>query len=192
MSDIHLDFTGPFTFTEGDRCIFHVPVSASSGVYLWAIRQLDCDEYLMHYVGETARLAKRHREHMVQILGLNYGIWDPDEAQRGVSKLVWTGLWRDRSADGPARAIRAYATHHDAAIRYLSVIEVFLVELQVDGRLRKHVEGCLGWHIRSGYPQHKVLYPDDNHIGRTKEYRKGMMRISAPVVIRGLDPVIPY
>ncbi len=77
---MNLTFTGPFNFSR-PGLIFEAPCSASAGVYLWTIRQRADDAYLIHYVGETASLGKRHRDHLTHILGLNYGIIDPVKAR---------------------------------------------------------------------------------------------------------------
>jgi hypothetical protein len=141
MTNISLNFEGPFTFTGGDNSVFHSPLAASSGIYLWTVRQRRDNTHLIHYVGETVSLGKRHREHLTHILGLNYGIFCPDKAQEGVCELVWEGLWRDKTSSGPTRQIEAYQTVHDNVTRYLSVLNIFFAELNSDNQLRKHIEG---------------------------------------------------
>jgi hypothetical protein len=192
MSDIDLSFVGPFTFSDGNACLFRSAVAASPGIYLWTIVQ-DCDgAHLIHYVGETTSLGKRHREHLIQILGLNYGIFDPDKARQGVSELLWQGLWRDKTVSGPLMQLAAYREIHQDVLRYLSILNVFFAELHVDRDLRRHVEGCIGWHLRNNHPEHKALYPDDNHVGTMKERGNGNLHITATATIRGLDAAIPY
>jgi hypothetical protein len=78
-----IHFEGPYTFTEGDRCLFTSDYAKSEGIYLWTFRQKQDDSYLIHYIGETGGFAKRQAEHLVFILGLYYGIFDPDEAAEG-------------------------------------------------------------------------------------------------------------
>jgi len=129
---------------------------------------------------------------LIQILGLNYGIFDPDKARQGVSELLWKGLWRDKTASGPLMQLEAYRGIHQDVLRYLSILNIFFSELNVDSNLLKHVEGCIGWHLRNNHPEHKSLYPDDNHVGTKKEKSNGNLRISVSETIRGLDGVIPY
>ena len=192
MSMLKLDFAGPFTFTGGDNSLFSASCAVCAGVYLWTIRQRSDGSHLIHYVGETASFAKRQREHLIHILGLNYGIFDYDKAQNGVCELIWPGLWRDRSLQGPSRQIEAYRSIHDSVLRYLSVLTVSFAELTVDKQLRRHIEGCIGWDLRNNHPEARVLYPDDNHVGAMHEKNHGELLISSSESIRGLDSQIPY
>jgi len=192
MTDIDLNFVGPFTLIDGKACVFHSAFAASPGIYLWTIKQDDDNTHLIHYVGETVSLGKRHREHLIQILGLNYGIFDPEKARQGVSELLWNGLWRDKTVSGPLIQLEAYRRIHEDVLRYLSILNVFFAELKGDSNLRKHVEGCIGWHLRNNHPEHKALYPNDNHVGTRKDKNNGTLRILVPETIRGLDEAIPY
>lgn len=192
MTDIALNFVGPFTLVDGKACVFHSAFAASPGIYLWTIRQDYDDTHLIHYVGETVSLGKRHREHLIQILGLNYGIFNPDKARQGVSELLWKGLWRDKTATGPLMQLEAYRSIHQDVLQYLSILNVFFAELNADSNLRKHVEGCIGWNLRNNHREHKALYPDDNHVGTMKDKTNGNLYISVPETIKGLDGVIPY
>jgi hypothetical protein len=188
---IPLNFVGPFTFTAGERSVFHFPGTAA-GIYLWTIKQRSDQTHLIHYIGETLSLGNRHREHLIQILGLNYGIFHPDKAQEGVCELLWPGLWRDKAPDGPSRQIEAYQAIHEQVTQYLAILNIFFAELNTEARLRKHIEGCIGWNLRNNHPTGKTLYPDDNHVGTGAAKDRGELRISAPEPIRGLDARIPY
>ncbi len=190
--NISLDLVGPFSFMQGSNSIFSSPFSMSSGIYLWTVKQRRDNTHLIHYVGETTRLEKRHREHSVQILGLNYGIFDPKKAQEGIRELIWNGLWRDKSPEGPTRLIEAYQDINKYVIPYVSILNIFFAELDVDNRLRKHIEGCIGWNLRNNHPEFKALYPDDNHVGSIKEKERGVLLISSSEVIQGLDSQIQY
>lgn len=192
MTDIRLNFEGPFTFTGGEASVFHSPFATSPGVYLWTVRQRRDDTHLIHYIGETVSLGRRHREHLIQILGLNYGIFAPGKAQEGVCELLWAGLWRDKTPDGPSRQIEAYQTSHEDVVRYLDILNIFFAELTTESRLRKHIEGCIGWNLRSNHPECKTLYPDDNHVGTMPEKNHGELLITSSKTIRGLDSRIPY
>jgi hypothetical protein len=194
-TDISLSFVGPFTFTDGGNSVFESPCATAAGIYLWTIRQLGDDSHLIHYVGETGAtvgLAIRHRTHLIGILGLYYGIIHPEKAQQGVCDWLWRGLWRDKSSAGPARQIEAYRTIHEYMIRYLSIISIFFAELHTDTQLRRHIEGCVGWNLRNNHPDCKALYPDDNHVGTLAAKNRGILRVTASKVIRGLDSEIPY
>lgn len=182
-NDISLNFVGPFTFTGETTAVFQSPCAAAAGIYLWTIKQRRDNTHLIHYVGETTGLGSRHREHLIQVLGLNYGIFHAKKAQDGICELLWQGLWRDRSADGPVKQIAAYQEIHHHVIRYLSTINIFFAKLNTNTRLRKHIEGCIGWNLRNNHPEYKVLYPDDNRVGSMAVKNRGMLRVTASEVI---------
>jgi hypothetical protein len=186
---MNLTFTGPFTFAGPDS-VFEAPCSASAGISLWTIRQSADHAYLIHYVGETASLGKRYRDHLTHILGLNYGIIEPVKAREGVCKWAWKGMWRDRTATGPLRALKTYRDRHKKVLAYLDCIDIFFAVTDVDTKLRKHIEGCIGWNLRNNHPEWKVLYPDDNHVGAMAGVDHGELKISAPALIRGLNEII--
>jgi hypothetical protein len=190
--EIALDFVGPFTFTAGEGSVFHSPCATAAGIYLWTIKQRSDQTHLIHYVGETISLGARHREHLIHVLGLNYGIFNPDRAQEGVCELLWPGLWRSRGLDGPSKQIEAYQALHEHVLRYLSIVNIFFAELNTETQLRRHIEGCVGWNLRNNHPECKVLYPDDNHVGTLATKDRGELRVNAPEPIRGLDARIPF
>jgi len=192
-ADLPLNFDGPFTLTAGDTSLFHSEFAASSGIYLWTIRQRADDTHLIHYIGQTGRtLAQRHREHLLCILGLDYGIFDPDKAQDGVSDVLWAGAWRDKTPDGPAKQIEAYRVMRDYVDPYLDGLSLFFAELNTDDQTRKHVEGCIGSHLRREHPEATSLYPDDCRVGPMRERYGAQLLIRSAETIRGLDSHIPY
>jgi len=190
--DVDLIFGGPYTLSAGPRSLFHANVADAAGVYLWTFKQRSDGSHLIHYVGETISFAKRHREHLTHVLGLNYGVFDPDQAEQGVSELLWPGMWRNKTADGPGKCLDAYRELNQTVQRYVAALNVFFAPTSHPDQLRKHVEGCVGWNLRMRHPEHKVLYPDDNRIGTGRDKTNGMLRISSSEVIRGLDASIPY
>lgn len=192
MSILELDFVGPYSFQDSNLSVFKAPCASSAGVYLHTIKQQNDGSHLIHYIGETTSLAKRHREHLTNTLGLNYGIFDYKKAQVGILELVWPGLWRDRTPEGPSRQIKAYHVVHDSVIKYLSVLNIFFAEVDTDRALRKHIEGCIGWNLRNKHPELKALYPDDNRVGVMEDKNHGLLRIRTTEKILGLDTEIPY
>lgn len=189
MESIELHFHGPFTFTPGAQSLFHSPYSAVSCVYLWTIQSERDGLYYIHYVGESTSFAARHREHLIHILGMDYGIFEPTEARNLVQKQIWPGMWRDRSPDGPARLLERYADSAADVLRYVEALTVFVAETNVAGPLRKHIEGSIGQNLRNNHRDKKALYPDDNHVGVGPRIG-AQMRLSADAPIAGLDPVI--
>ena len=191
MNDMKIHFEGPFTFAGGDSSIFHSPLSTSQGVYLWTFRQNATGSHLIHYVGETTSFANRHREHLIHILSMDYGIFDPDDAKNGKCTIIWPGLWRDKSADGPRKLLGRYAElAATVVLRYLNSLTVFFAPLNVDTQLRRHVEGSIGWNLRNRHPHLRSLFPDDNHIGTSKTMHNVRLLITSSEPIQGLDQEI--
>lgn len=190
MESIRLDFSGPFTFTEGESSVFRSPYAKSQGIYLWAIKQKEGNYHLIHYIGETTSFAKRQKEHLIHILGLNYGIFDPEKVQSGELEVLWRGLWRIKNADGPGLQMLAYPQLSSVVLGYISVLKIFFAELNVVGDLRKHIEGCIGWNLRNNHKDYDSLYPRDNHVGRKTIQSIGELLISCPADIKGLDQII--
>jgi hypothetical protein len=190
MRSLQLHFNGPLTFTPGDRCLFHSPLRDVACVYLWTIRSDRDHRHYIHYVGEAGSFARRQKEHLVNILGLNYGIFDPVKARQGIQRLVWPGLWRDKSADGPARLLGQYGQITAAVVEYISAMDVFVAETDVEVGLRRHIEGSIGWNLRNSHKDSKMLYPDDNHVGRNFTSASIRLEISSDEPIAGLDPEI--
>ena len=188
MQSLPLHFNGPLTFKPGDRCLFTSPLRDSACVYLWTNRSDRDHRHYIHYVGEAKSFAKRHREHLIHILGLNYGIFDPTAARQGIQRLVWPGLWRDKSPDGPGRLLEQYGQITSMVIDYVSSMTVFVAETDVEAGLRKHIEGSIGWNLRNNHKDCKMLYPDDNHVGRNVTSASIRLEITADETIAGLDP----
>jgi hypothetical protein len=90
------------------------------------------------------------------------------------------------------KLMEIYPKIQDTVLKYISVINVFFTELNVDFRLRRHIEGCIGWNLRNKHPEASVLYPPDNRVVARKEKNQGELIIQTPELIRGLDKRIPY
>ena len=192
MGDLSLHFAGPFTFSSGPQSLFHSEFANAEGIYLWTVQQAQDSSHLICYVGETTNFGKRHREHLIHILSMNYGVFDLDAAMHGQHVVLWGGLWRAKNIDGPDQLLSKFGDLVDRVRRNINITTIFFAPTQLESRLRKHVEGCIGWNLRNKHPEYKVLYPDDNHIGTGKRKDNGILRITADANIRGLDASIPY
>ena len=190
MNDIQLNFIGPLSFRDDSSSVFRSASAASAGVYLWTFRQEKSGEHLIHYVGETKFLAKRHRVHLINILGMNYGIFDPLQAKQGVRKELWKGLWRERSPDGPCKLLAIYTSLSSSAADYVNEMNIFFAPFDGDTNTRKHIEGSIGWRVRNEYADFKALYPDDNHIGTSATKLGCRLIITASEKILGLAPEV--
>jgi hypothetical protein len=158
-------------------------------VYLWTFRSDSDGCYYIHYVGEAKSFAARHREHLIHILGMNYGTFDPAAARGGVQTQVWPGLGRNKSPDGPGRLLERYEANTKAVLQYVAALEVFVGETSVEKDMRKHIEGSIGWNLRNNHADKKMLYPDDNRV-HTRQKVGRWLRITADAVIAGVEKFI--
>ena len=186
---LNLYFQGPFTLTEGDRCLFDCVLRDEPCVYLWTIRN-DDGRYFIHYVGETDKFAARQRQHLIGILGLDSGIFDIAAARRAELKRTWPGLWRDKAPGCMSRALSHYATATTAVLEYVGAMDIFAAVVQGDAQLRKNIEGALGYNLRRNHPNAKALYPDDNRVGVAVVKRHLRLQIAADAAIAGLDELL--
>jgi hypothetical protein len=145
------------------------------------------DRYYIHYVGEAFSFGRRHKDHLLGILSLHYGIFDVAAARRGEDVRLWPGLWREKGQAGPAKLLEAYARLQPQVLEYVAALDLFVAEVHVDKWLRKHLEGSIGWNLRRNHPEAKAIYPDDNRVGTMAAPPGIVLRISADEKIAGLD-----
>lgn len=165
---ITLNFKGPYKFTDGDNYLFKSDDAKSEGVYIWTIKKEKKDSYYVHYIGETSYFAKRQREHLVRILGLDYRIIDPTDAKNGKERIVWEGLWRDKSDDAVIKLWEKYGEVTHYVKEYIEIINIFFAETTCNKNLRRHIEGSIGWNLGKHSKELCIFYPDDNHIAVQK------------------------
>lgn len=184
---ILLKFYGPYTFTAGSSYLFKSEFAKSEGIYIWTIKDEQHQQNLVHYIGETICFGKRQREHLIQITGLNYRIIDPTMARKGVERIVWDGLWRDRTPEAVARLLDSYEVVSRIVPNYIGLINIYFAPTTLEKHLRRHIEGCIGWNLRKNHPHLKTFYPDDNNVGRQKNLLGLRLMISSPEVIAGIE-----
>lgn len=187
MTRKSLRFFGPYSFLKGKTSLFHSKYSQDEGIYLWVIKDTDNRINYIHYVGETTKFAKRQKEHLTHILGLNYYVIDANLAKQGVHKIVWNGMWRDKSKDAPSNTIENYNAVSNHVVKYVECLDVYFAPTKFPYDIRRHIEGCIGWNLRNKYPELTRFYPDDNNVGRKKEPLNEKIAISSDEPIAGLD-----
>ncbi len=75
--------------------------------------------------------------------------FDPDDAEQGVLEILWPGMWRDKSVDGPSKCLNSYGELKKTVRRYVAALNVFFAPTGLSVQLRKHVEGCVGYNLRN-------------------------------------------
>jgi len=119
--------------------------------------------------------------------GLNYRIIDPDFARQGIEKIVWNGMWRDKSLSAVATLLDNYNEVTKKVVDYIGLINVYFAPTNFETDLRRHIEGCLGWNLRNKYLDLKIFYPDDNHVGTKAQRLEQKLLINLPENISGID-----
>jgi hypothetical protein len=182
-----LTFHGPFTFTKGVRYLFSSGFSKQEGLYIWTIRdEVDQINYV-HYIGETGYFARRQRQHLIQMTGLNYPILDADFARQGIKKVVWSGMARDKSRNAAADLLESYPEVSKKVPGYIGLLNVYLAPIRLRLPMRRHIQDCITWNFKAQYPELKKFYPDDSH-ACIKPQRLGQkLLLQLPEDIAGID-----
>ena len=188
VEHVTLHFFGAYSFLNGEKSLFHSPYANDAGIYLWVIKNRQDNLNYIHYIGETSHFAKRQREHSIQILGLNYRILDSQQAINGIEKIVWNGLWRDKTREAVGKTIEQYHTIGQYVTDYISIIDIYFAPTQCSKDLRKHIEGCIGKNLRMKYSEWTRFYPDDNQVGTKSKGFGDTIRITTDEDIIGFDP----
>jgi len=182
-----LHFHGPFTFVDHGRGVAACEFAKQEGIYLWT--KTDGTRRFIHYVGETTNFLKRHKEHLTQKLGLNYGVFRADAVAVDDPMPIHGGMWRDKSADPLTATVQAWLGLQREILASVESVEVFFAPTSLTNAIRKHVEGCLARQLRQRHPQEARFYPGDNRtiprqmVGQT-------IRVTSEWPIEGLDAEI--
>lgn len=182
-----LNFHGPFTFTKGADYLFDTDFVKKEGLYIWTIKdEVDKLNYV-HYIGETVCFGRRQREHLIQITGLNYRIIDADFARQGLEKIVWNGMWRDRTPNAVADLLENYNEVSKKVTDYIGLINVYFAPTTFELHLRRHIEGCISWNFSSKHPDLKKFYPGDHPIRVKTPWFGQRLILNLPEDIAGID-----
>lgn len=180
-----LHFHGPFTFVDRGHAIARSEFTTSEGVYLWVLT--DGKRRFVHYVGETTLLLKRHKKHLTNILGVNYGIFRADAVAADDPVPVFAGMWRQRSGDPLTATVARWRTLQRAVLAYLESIEVFFAPTALSSEARSHVEGRIARQLTERHPEAARFYPADNWTGTMPAPLGARIAISSERAIEGLD-----
>lgn len=180
-----LHFHGPYSFVDHGRQIATCEFARSEGLYLWVLT--DGERRFIHYVGETTDFLKRHKQHLTNILGANYGIFRSDAVAADDPVPIFGGLWRDRSADPITATVARWQTLQRDVVAYLRSIEVFFAPTSLPTDLRRHIEGRIARQLSDGHPLQARFYPADNWTGTLPEPLGGTIAVTSDRPILGLD-----
>jgi hypothetical protein len=180
-----LTFHGPFPLASTEVDVLgSCPYREQSGVYLWCV-PTDAHNFVVIYIGETGTsFYQRTKEHVINTLGGNYEICDPNALRASISKIVWTGLWRKGTRDKMSEFIRRLPELVTTIQGYLELHRVFVAPIETDTRTRKRIEGELASIIRSTTPC--LISPDVRYVNRNVSEITIPFAISAEQSIWGL------
>jgi hypothetical protein len=180
-----LTFYGPFPLASSEVDVLgSCPYREQTGVYLWCV-PTDAHEFVITYIGETGTsFYQRTKEHVVNTLGGNYEICNPEALRTGISKIEWTGLWRKGTRDKMPEFIRRLPELYTTIQGYLELHRVFVAPIETDSRTRKRIEGELASIIRSTTPC--LISPDIRYVKRNDSEIVIPFTIKAEQQIMGL------
>ena len=172
-----LRFEGPFGLTKDRAFLFDQTAAKEAGIYLWTVPYHE-GGYLVTYIGETgASFANRIKDHLIQTVGGNYRICDPDLLIKGNQKILWNGLWRRGTRDRLLEYIEKIEEFAPIIRKGLRIEQLFLVPLTVEKRIRQRIEGALALHVKSQPPPASSVLPSDIRYNGRKE-------LEAPIMVR--------
>jgi hypothetical protein len=189
-----LEFHGPFQLTAGLNSLYESEFVRYEGIYLWTIKDEVKNLNYVHYIGETTSFGKRQKEHLTNIVGLNYLILNAEQARLGKFDTLWNGMWRDKSPTAVSSMLESYQKiSREQVLDYISLVNVYFAPTKLESGIRKHIEGCIGWNLREKAKQEmelKKFYPDDNHVGTMSQKLNRKLIVRLPEPIAGIDPEI--
>lgn len=180
-----LHFHGPFSFVDRGHGIARCEFAGCEGLYVWVLS--DGRRRCVHYVGETTRFLKRHREHLTNILGMNYGIFRADAVAADDPVPLFPGMWRMRGGDPLTATIERWESLSRPVLEYLNSIEVFFAPTQLPSELRKHLEGRIARQLTERHPEAARFYPADNWTRTLPAPLGRRVAIASDHAIEGLD-----
>lgn len=173
QNTIKLELFGPYKLFGNGILLFDVDVSQKRGIYFWTIRY--GNGYLVDYIGETGKtFHQRMKEHMIETMGGNYRICDPEMLLQGKEKIIWNGLWRKGTRGKIIKFIKIYENIAPIIKRYIEIHDIFLAPMTIDRRKRRLIEGNIANTIRKQKPPIcNLLPPDIRYVYNRKKSEEG-------------------
>lgn len=159
-------FDGPYpAYSETQDVLADCKHRKAGGVYFWAIKV--GDSYRLTHIGQTGTsFYHRMKEYIINTLGGNYRICDPDALERGETKLLWNGMWREGTRERLPEFLRDSSRLFEAAKRNLMLEQIFIAPLDVADRMRRRIEGAIAKSVRKDKAASSLFPPDVRVLGR--------------------------
>ncbi len=181
-----MSFAGPYpAYSETADVLAGCAQRKSGGIYFLAIQV--GSGYRLTHVGQTgASFHQRMKEYIINTLGGNYRICDPELLPRGLARPVWNGLWREGTRACLPEFLRDSTRLFELAKRQLQLEQIFVAPLKVEDRLRRRIEGAIAIAIRQDAAASSLFPPDIRVLGRLTTEAPLEIRLQTQVQILGL------
>ena len=192
MTSIAVGFEGPFSLASRTHpLLFDQQIANEPGIYLWAIPYCK-GGFLVSYIGETSvSFGQRIKDHVIQTMGGNYRICDPELLVQGQAKVLWNGLWRRGTRDKVLEYLEQAEYLAPLARRELQITVVFAAPVRLTARMRRRVEGALAHDVKNQQPPVSSLLPADvrYHLRRPSE-QPVRVEVSCAELVHGLPSFV--
>jgi hypothetical protein len=161
------------------------------GIYLLTV--LYCQGgYLVTYVGETSTsFGQRIKEYLIQTLGGNYRICDPDRLCHGEAQVLWDGLWRKGTRDKMPEYLERLEELVPILRKCIQTERIFMAPLHITRRLQQRIEGAIAEHIKAQpAPASSVLPSGVRYYRRRADEKPVSVVIECPCDVHGLPPIL--
>jgi hypothetical protein len=179
-------FDGPHpVYSETKDILADCKHRKAGGIYFWAIKV--GDSYRLTHISQTGTsFYQRMKEHIINTLGGNYRISDPEALARGEMKVLWDGLWREGTRERLPDFLRDSTQLLEAAKQNLQLEKIFIAPIETEDRMRRRIEGAIAKQVRKDKVASSLLPPDIRVLGRLTTETPLPIRIVTPVKILGL------
>jgi len=186
-----LKFHGPYTICSEENDVLNdCPYVSDEGIYLWAVR-MDSGSYRISYIGETSTsFYQRTKDHLIQTLGGNYLICDPEDMVRERNNVIWKGLWRKGTRDKLPEFLSRYESLAPKIKKSILIQDLFVAPVKIDRRLRQRIEGALALALREDAEASSLLPNDIRYIRRRDDEDPTLVSIFSEEKIEGLPEKI--
>jgi hypothetical protein len=186
-----LKFHGPYTICSEENDVLNdCPYASDEGIYLWVVK-MSSGSYRVSYIGETGiSFYKRTKEHLIQTLGGNYLICDPEDMVRGRNNVIWKGLWRKETRNKMPDFLSHYESMAPKIKKSILIQKLFVAPTNIDRRFRQRIEGVLAFAIREDAEASSLLPNDIRYIRRRDDEDPTLISISSNHRIEGLPETI--
>lgn len=179
-------FNGPHTICSETKDVLADCVHRkAAGIFFTAVQV--GDSYRITHIGQTGTsFYARLKEHVIQTLGGNFRICDPQAMARGEIKVLWDGLWRPGRHANLPEFLREGPALFEAARACFKLEKAFVAPLATEDRMRRRIEGAIAKQIRKDKAASSLFPPDVRYLPKLSTETPITIRIVVPKKVLGL------